>query len=116
MFGCAPKAVDSDSSVSVFTVDCPTVGNALMTLTGANLLGRFDVTLGTTLIPFESGNVFMPVNGTILQFLLPKGSGQALSVSVRIWYFMDVSVYVFHDYCVFFRLNQIPAVCRATRC
>ncbi len=82
MFGCSPAAKDLDAASTVLTVDCPTVGNIWITLIGANLIGEFDVFLGGVRIPFSEGSVNLSTSNSSLQFKLPPGTGQSLSVKV----------------------------------
>jgi hypothetical protein len=82
--GCARGNIDSDTSVFVNTVNCPTAGNIVMTIVGFNFklplqiqIGPFAVTTSITL-----SSQLSPAS---LFFLLPPGVGQALSIKVHIF-------------------------------
>jgi hypothetical protein len=83
--GCSIAAPDTYSNL-ILATDCPTVGNVVITLYGANLVGKFDVYVGTAIVSFAKGNVFVRNgNSSMVEFLLPEGSGQALTVYVRLF-------------------------------
>ncbi len=86
--GCGPARQDAESSVVVKTVDCPTMGGVIMTITGlffnAQGTAGASVFVGTT----ETVATVVPAansaNQSTLMFILPSGTGADLSVTVLI--------------------------------
>ncbi len=78
--GCAPGAVDPDSTVWVWAVDCPTAGNVTVTITGVNLVLPLTVVIGSVTV---NTPVTSSPDNTQLLVTLPAGTGQALVLSVR---------------------------------
>ncbi len=84
--GCQSGRVDSDSSVFVSTVDCPTAGNQTITVSGYNFklplqiqIGPYVVLSSSTTKIFSTGSFA----NTYLIFQSPQGVGQAMTVTVR---------------------------------
>ena len=86
--GCMPRRRDPDTLAIVNTVDCPTVGNVTLTITGFffGIPGPNPpiVVVGSTLtsgiiLPFFDGT-----NRSVVTCVLPPGIGADLNVTVRV--------------------------------
>ena len=85
--GCKPTRRDPDTLINVFTVDCPTVGNVILSVYGFffGVPGPNPPTVLVGLTP-TVGVVLPLVNGTnetVITFVLPPGIGADLNVTVR---------------------------------
>jgi hypothetical protein len=79
--GCdAGPAIDADTTQAVLTVNCPTNGNAVITVSGANLVAPLTLTLGGVLIKTA---ITLSAGNTLASFALPASAGgQDLTLAV----------------------------------
>ncbi len=86
--GCKPSHRDPDTLAIVATVDCPTVGNVTLSISGFffGVPGPNPPTILVGLTP-TVGIVLQLLNGTnqsVVTFNLPPGIGADLNVTVRV--------------------------------
>ena len=86
--GCKPTRRDPDTLAIVTTVDCPTVGNVTLSVTGFffGIPGPNPPTVVVGVTP-TVGIVLPLLNGTnqsVVIFVLPPGIGADLNVTVRV--------------------------------